>query len=163
MSDKDFLKGIKILIADDEPDVLQVLEELLQNSDVVKANNFEEASLLLTTQNFDIAILDIMGIDGYALLDIAKQQNVLAIMLTAHALSPEETVRSFQKGAASYVPKDEISNIAAFLNDALEAHQKGKSSWSRWLDRLGAYYEKKFGPRWQDHDKDFWERFPRHI
>ncbi|MFH1124242.1 MAG: hypothetical protein V1758_11355 [Pseudomonadota bacterium] len=42
----------------------------------------------------------------------------------------------------------------------MEAKQKGQSFWWRWLDRLGAYYEKKFGPEWKDKDEDFWRRFP---
>jgi DNA-binding response OmpR family regulator len=41
---------------------------------VAKAATFEEAQKLLETEYFDIAILDIMGVDGYKLLDIAKKK-----------------------------------------------------------------------------------------
>jgi hypothetical protein len=51
-------------------------------------------------------------------------------------------------------------NIASFLNDVLEAKEQGKSPWDRWYDRMGAFFEKKFGPKWQDDEKDFWEKFP---
>jgi hypothetical protein len=101
-----------------------------------------------------------MGVDGYKLLKIAKKKKVIAVMLTAHALSLDNTIKSFKEGAASYIPKDEMPKIETFLNDILEAKGKGTSSWWRWLDRLGSYYEKKFGSDWQDKDKDFWRNFP---
>jgi len=160
MGKEDLLKGKRVLAVDDEPDVLETLEELLPMCDLVKATTADEAIQQLETQVFDIAILDIMGVDGYKLLEIAKKKKVVPVMLTAHALSVENTVKSFKKGAASYVPKDEMPRIAIFLNDILEAREKGENFWWRWMDRLGAYYEKKFGPQWQDEDKDFWTRFP---
>jgi len=155
--DKTLLDGKRILIVDDEPDVLATLEDLLSVCDVVKAGNFLEAENLLTTQYFDMAILDIMGVDGYKLLEIANEQKVIAVMLTAHALSPEDTNRSFKDGAASFVPKEEMSNIVIYLNDILEAKEAGKSLWWRWMERFGDFYDKKFGLDWKDRDKDFWE------
>lgn len=149
----------RVLIVDDEPDVLQTLEEELSMCDVVKAATFEEAKEILETQYFDIAILDIMGVKGYELLEIANRKGVLAVMLTAHALSPEDTVKSFKGGAALYVPKEKMAQMPTYLNDVLEAKEKGKKFWWRWMDRFGAYYNKKFGQRWQDVDEDFWKNF----
>jgi CheY-like chemotaxis protein len=160
MMAKERLDGKRILIVDDEPDVLEVLGELLETCDVVKASTFSEAKDLLESQRFDFAILDIMGVDGYELLKIASEKKVLTIMLTAHALSPEDTIKSFKEGAASYVPKEGIANIKTYLNDILEAIEKGKSFWWRWLDRWAFYFDKKFGPTWRDKDKEFWEKFP---
>jgi len=149
----------RVLIVDDEPDVLDILEELLKKCDTVKAESFDSAKKLLETQYFDIAILDIMGVDGYKLLEIANRKGVIAVMLTAHALSPENTVKSFKEGAASYIPKDNLSDIAAYLNDILEAKEKGKSLWWRWFDRFASYYDEKFGPDWRNKDKEFWQNF----
>ncbi len=160
MASEDRLNGKRVLIVDDEPDVLETLEGLLPMCHVSKAATFAEAEKLLRDEPFDIAVLDIMGVDGYKLLEIAKKKNVISVMLTAHALSVENTIKSYEKGAASYIPKDEMSRISTFLNDILEAKEKGKSSWWRWIDRLGAYYEKKFGEDWKDKDEDFWRRFP---
>jgi nucleotide-binding universal stress UspA family protein len=139
---KSLLEGKKVLIVDDEPDVLETLEELLEMCEVAKAASFDEARKMLETQDFDMAILDIMGVDGYKLLEIANDRKVIAVMLTAHAFSPEHTVKSFEEGAASYVPKDKMAHIATYLNDILEAKQKGKHFWWRWFERFGAYYEK---------------------
>ena len=102
MEKKDMLDGKKILIVDDEPDVLETLEELLSMCDLAKATSFEEAKLLLETQFFDMAILDIMGVDGYALLEIANTKDVTSVMLTANALSSDNIVKSHKKGAAFF-------------------------------------------------------------
>ncbi|MFC1867843.1 response regulator [Thermodesulfobacteriota bacterium] len=161
MTDKDLLEGKKILIVDDEPDVLASLEELLTMCEVSKAGTFDEAKNLLETQTFDLAILDIMGVKGYELLDISNKKGVIAVMLTAHALTPDNIVKSYKEGAAYFVPKEEITRIAIFLNDLLKAKKKGESTWLNWLERLtDAYWERKFGPDWKSKDKEFWENFP---
>jgi DNA-binding response OmpR family regulator len=156
---KDSLEGKKILIVDDEADVLETLSELLTMCDVVTAQTFEEAKKKLETEYFDIAILDIMGVNGYKLLEIANEKKIIGVMLTANALSVEDTVKSFKQGAASYVPKEKMEDIETFLTDILEAQQKGKSFMWRWLERLDSYYEKKFGSDWKKDNKEFWEKF----
>jgi DNA-binding NtrC family response regulator len=153
------LDGKKVLIVDDEPDVLETLGQLLFMCDLRKALSFDEARELLEREKLDMAVLDIMGVDGYKLLEIAKKRNVLAVMLTAHALSVEDTIRSFKNGAASYLPKDEMAHIASFLEELLEDKERGGHFGSRWLERWGEYYDKKFGPDWRDEDKEFWEKF----
>jgi DNA-binding NtrC family response regulator len=160
MSRVDLLPGKRILVVDDEPDVLNTLEELLDMCDVVKASTFDRAKESLETGSFDMAVLDIMGVSGYFLLGIANAKKVIPVMLTSHALSPEDIVRSYREGAASYVPKDQISKIAIFLRDILEARERGKHFWWRWLQRLGYdYWDRKFGPRWRDADREFWDEF----
>ena len=163
MTSKDRLEGKRILIVDDEPDVLETLEELLSMCEVTRATSFDEAKKLLDYEYFDMAILDIMGVDGFELLEIAREKDVIAVMLTAHALSPENIVRSYKEGAASYLPKEEMSNIAAFLEEILEDKEKGKHFWWLWLDRWGAYYDRKFGPDWKDKDKEFWEKYKYYV
>jgi len=160
MGSESRLEGKKVLIVDDEPDILETLQELLDMCHLEKASSFNEAKALLENKPFDMAILDIMGVDGYKLLEIANQKKVIAVMLTAHALSVEDTIKSYKEGAASYVPKDEMSNITTFLEDILEAKEKGKHFWWRWMDRLASYYDEKFESDWRDKDKNFWRSFP---
>jgi len=157
VTESNLLKGKKVLIVDDEPDVIETLEELLPLCEIVKASSFQEGKELLETQYFDMAILDIMGVDGFKLLDIANERKVISVMLTAHALSPESTIKAYKRGAAFFVPKDEMAHITSFLNDVLKAKEKGENYWSTWLDSLGAYYDKVFGPDWKDRDREFWE------
>ena len=156
---KNLLKGKSILIVDDEPDVLDTLEQMLTMCKTTRATTFGEAKELLENRDFDIAVLDIMGVDGYKLLDIAGRRNITAVMLTAHALSPENIVKSFQGGAVSYLPKEELAEIATYLEEILEAKEKGGHFWSHWLQTWGSYYDEKFGPAWKDQDKEFWEKF----
>jgi DNA-binding NtrC family response regulator len=160
MQKEHLLAGKKILIVDDEADVLDTLEELLPMCAVEKASSYESARGLLERRPFDLAILDIMGVQGYDLLGICTRKNVTAVMLTAYALTPEDVKKSYVGGAAYYLPKEEMANIASFLADVLDAQAQGKSTWEGWYRRLASFCEKKFGRNWQDKDKDFWERFP---
>lgn len=72
MEENHLLEGKRILIVDDEPDVLETLAELLTICVVKTASTFDQAKTLLESQYFDIAILDIMGVEGYELLKICK-------------------------------------------------------------------------------------------
>ena len=153
------LNDKKILIVDDEIDVLETLSELLDICEVVTAQTYNEAKILLETKNFDIAILDIMGVNGYELLKLAHKKKILVAMLTANALTVDDTVKSFKEGAASYIPKEKMSDIKIYLKDILDAKQKGKGFTNRWLKRFDSYYQKKFGSDWKRDDKEFWEKY----
>jgi DNA-binding NtrC family response regulator len=160
MTQKTRLDGKKVAMVDDEPDVLDALEELLPMCHIRKARSFEEAKRLLKGDPFDIAILDIMGVQGYDLLKIANEKKIITVMLTAHAFSLESTIKSFNAGADLYVPKDKIGDIVIFLEDVLEAKEKGKSTWWRWLERLGSHYDEVFEKDWRYKNKEFWKKFP---
>jgi len=160
MEKNNLLDGKRILVVDDEPDVLDTLEELLAKCEVVKASSFAAARDLIEQESFDLVILDIMGVSGYDLLELATGKNLPAVMLTAHALTPENIVKSYREGAAYFLPKEEMVNITSFLEEILEAHQKGKGTWDNWMNRLAGYCERTFGDKWQDTEKDFWDRFP---
>jgi DNA-binding NtrC family response regulator len=122
------------------------------------ASSFEEAKRLLETENYDIAVLDIMGVRGFELLEIANKRGIPALMLTAHALSEESLRKSAEDGASYYVPKDEIGKIDVFVADVIEAREKKKNPWVRWYERLGGFFDKKFsGPNWREQQREFWE------
>lgn len=155
---EDMLKGKKILIVDDEPDVLDTLEDMLSDCDVVKAQSFEEAKKQLETQPFDMTVLDIMGVNGYGLLEIAVKKKITAVMLTAHALSPEDTMKSFRGGAAFYVPKDKIAEMPKIMANILELKSQGKNTWMPFVGWAEAYYSAKFGPKWEKSKKELQEK-----
>ena len=152
------LQGKKILIVDDEPDVLESLIELLDLCRIDSASSFEEGKKMLQDQNYDIAILDIMGVKGFELLKIANTQKTPALMLTAHALDEESLKKSAEEGAAYFAPKDKMHEIDLFVADVLEAIENKKSPWAKWFDRLSGYYDKRFhGPNWRQQERKFWE------
>jgi DNA-binding NtrC family response regulator len=152
------LKGKKILIVDDEKDILEQLIELLDMCRIDTASSFEEGKRLLESEIYDIAVLDIMGVRGFELLEIAKRRQIPALMLTAHALSEESLKKSAEEGASYYAPKDEIDRIHLFVADVLEAKEKNKNPWAKWFERLGGFYDRKFhGTNWRDQEREFWE------
>jgi CheY-like chemotaxis protein len=157
MDPNKILKGKRVLIVDDEEDILDYLTELLDMCKVDRASSFEEAHELMEKEFYHAAVLDIMGVQGYELLELANKKGIPALMLTAHAISKDNLKKSFEKGASYYVPKDEISNVDTFLADILEAREKEKNVWARWYDRLSSFCDKRFGPNWRDDDPEFWD------
>ena len=156
MDSKRYLRGKRVLIVDDEEDILELLVEHLEMCKVDTAKSFEEAKELLENNIYHIAVLDIMGVRGYELLDIANKKGIPALMLTAHALSKDNLKTSFEKGASYYVPKDEIDKIDVFLADILEARDKDKNVFLKWYERLSGFCDRRFGPDWKDDDPEFW-------
>jgi len=159
MSDDAILKGKRILVVDDEPDVLETIGELLSQCLIDKAPSFETGVKFLNKNGYDLAIFDIMGVKGYDLLRMATEKGIPAIMLTAHALSPGNLIKSIKEGAHSYVPKDKLPEIAAFAKDILEARQTGTGKPTGWFVKLKPFFDKHFGKGWREKDKDFWEDF----
>lgn len=158
MDPNKLLNGKKILIVDDERDVLDQLVELLDICRLDTASSFEEGKRLLESETYDIAVLDIMGVQGFELLKIANEHKIPALMLTAHALSEESLKESAEKGASYYAPKEEMNKIDLFVADVLEAKEKDKNPWVKWYDRLGSFYDKKFhGTNWREQEREFWK------
>jgi two-component system alkaline phosphatase synthesis response regulator PhoP len=102
----------KVLIADDEPDILEIIQFNLQNEgyEVVTAKNGIEAIDQAKKQHPDLIILDIMmpGKNGIEVCDILRLQpafnDTLIIFLTA--LSDEGTeIRGLETGADDYLTK----------------------------------------------------------
>jgi DNA-binding response OmpR family regulator len=162
MTDKEsFLKGKHILAVDDEEDILETIVEILDESEVDTARNYSSASAKIKEGRYDLAILDIMGVDGLQLLEEAVEREIPTVMLTAHAISPETLMESIQKGAISYLPKESLVDLDELLNDLLQAHQRGEPPWKLLFEKLGDYFDKRFGPEWKEKDQEFWSKFSR--
>lgn len=130
------IAGKYVLVVDDEQDVLDTLIEILDMCRLDTASSFSEAEKLLRENPYDITVLDIMGVNGYELLKIAKSRNIPALMLTAHASSSDSLNRLAEGGAAYYAPKDKMHELDTFLADVFQAIDEGKSSWEKSLERL---------------------------
>jgi DNA-binding response OmpR family regulator len=157
-SDK-LLAGRKILVVDDEQDVLEALIELLDMCKIDTASSFEEGAKRLKTERYDIAILDIMGVNGFGLLEIANKRKIPALMLTAHGLSEENLLKSAKEGACYYAPKEKMDEIQLFVADVIEAMEKKKSTWAKVFERLTGYYDERFhGTNWREQEREFWKK-----
>ncbi len=158
MDPKSRIAGKRVLVVDDEQDVLDTVYAMLDACKIDTALTFEEGKRLLEEGVYDVAILDIMGVRGFELLEIANRRGVPALMLTAHGLSEENLRRSAEEGASYYAPKEKMNELPAFIADVLEARDKRRSPWVRWFERLSAFYDRRFGGTdWRDKEKRFWE------
>ena len=160
MTDSSPLKDKVILVVDDEPDVLETVEEELDMCLVHKASDYETALQYLLSYTYDVVILDIMGVNGFELLKNAVSRGFATVMLTAHALTPEALKKSIKLGAVSFLPKEKMSELKDFLEDVVTNGHK--PIWLKFFDRLGAYFNNRFGPDWKEKDK-FFEEFERSL
>jgi DNA-binding NtrC family response regulator len=128
----DILEGKVILIVDDEPDILDSLKELL----------------------------DIMGVNGLELMELTYEIGIPALILTAHALSSKNFVKALRGGAYAYIPKHEMTNIADFLAEMIEASEIMKAKETsrerpnKWFKKLTSCFDKAFGLSWKDKHKE---------
>ncbi|HSB06691.1 MAG TPA: response regulator [Thermodesulfobacteriota bacterium] len=154
------LNGKRILAVDDEPDVLEVLEEEISGAcpkcTFDKATTFEEASQRLDSYTYDLIILDIMGVRGFDLLELAVVKKFPVAMLTAHALTPEALKRSFEMGARAYLPKEKSGEIVPFLEDVLTYEYS--PGWKRLFMKLEDFFNSRWGKGWKT-DEEFWKEF----
>ncbi len=155
MSSDSHLKDKVVLVVDDEPDVLETVEEELDMCLIHKATDYDTALQYLLSYTYDIVILDIMGVNGFELLRNAVSRGFPTVMLTAHALSPESLKKSIKLGAVSFLPKEKIPQLKSFLEDVVLGG--GKPVWQKLFDKLGGYFDKRFGPDWKERDKFFQE------
>jgi len=161
MDSKLALKGKHILAVDDEEDILEIIKELLEDSRVETANDYESASQKIKDTRYDLAIFDIMGVNGMKLLEEAVERGIPAVMLTANAISSETLISSIDKGAIAYLPKEKLSELDELLGKILSAHDRGEPPWKLLFDLLGDYFDQIFGPDWKKKDQEFWTELSR--
>jgi DNA-binding response OmpR family regulator len=153
------LNNKRLLAVDDEPDVLETLEEQFDGFDGLifdKATDYDTGYELIRSWTYDLVILDIMGVRGFDLLNASVSLGFPTVMLTAHALSVEALRTSIKMGARAYLPKEKMSEIVSFLEDVLTSeHRPG---WRRLFERLGGFFNATFGPDWQQDEKEFWKK-----
>jgi CheY-like chemotaxis protein len=158
---KSTLDDKRILAIDDERDILDVLqEEILEtcsNVQLDKATSYETAVELLKSKPYDLVILDIMGVRGFDLLDLAVSLNLRVAMLTAHSFDPESLKHSYVRRARAYLPKEKLGEIVPFLEDVLK--YEFEPGWVRLLWELRDYLVKRWGGYWKKADEKFWKEF----
>lgn len=101
--------GYKILIADDEAEIRDVLRLYLEKDgyEVTEASDGMEAMEILRKEKPDLAILDIMmpGLDGYRVLrNIREDNNIPVIMLSAKDTDSDK-ILGLDMGADDYITK----------------------------------------------------------
>jgi len=103
----------KVLIVDDQPRNLDVLEVMLGDTDctLVRATSADEALLCLVRHDFAALVLDIKmpGMNGIELASLIKQRkrsrHVPILFLTAHSVNEADILRGYGVGAVDYLSK----------------------------------------------------------
>jgi DNA-binding NtrC family response regulator len=157
------LTGKKILIVDDEPDVLETATEVLHMCQIDTAGTFGNAEELLETFQYDMVILDIMGVKGLNLLDIAVRRGFLPVMMTAPAMNPEYILQSMQRGAISYIPKEDLSMLDLLVAELFEIQARGQSPWRHTLRRLEPVLDERLPAGWRETYKGLWDELDRGL
>ena len=110
---------INILIVDDEPRNLTVLETILGNGDyrLVRAHTADQALLALVVEEFALLILDIQmpGMTGFELAQMIKGRKktsqIPIIFLTAYYNEDQHVLAGYDTGAVDYLHKPIIPAI----------------------------------------------------
>ncbi len=156
------LKGKRILLVDDEPDVLEAVQELLVGAVVDGAASFETAEQKIASNSYDLAVLDIMGVNGLELLEQTVNKGIPTVMFTAYAMNVEAFMQSVRKGAIGFLPKERMKDMYRILANLLEAVEVGKAPWKILFEELAGYFDLKFGPEWKNENRAFWAEF-KHV
>jgi diguanylate cyclase (GGDEF)-like protein len=119
----------KVLIVDDAPDTLDIIQKLLQYEgyDVTVASTGEEGVKRVEEEKPDVVLMDISlpGIDGTEALRGIRIINPIqcVIMLTAFA-TVENAIKALKEGATDFVKKPfENEHLIHIVNQALEKYK----------------------------------------
>jgi DNA-binding NtrC family response regulator len=130
-----------------------MVREQLEACAVATASSYEQAKELLSKDSFDLVLLDIMGVDGFALLEICREKRLPAAMITAHALNVDSVNKAVRLGAVSFLPKEELRNLDTHLVEIFESLAEGRSHWRKLFDRLGSFFKERLGITWDEIQK----------
>jgi two-component system response regulator PilR (NtrC family) len=119
----------RVLVVDDEPDIVELLELALirMGLEVARANNVQQAREQLTSGNIDLCLTDMRMPDGDGLMlvrFIAEQQlDVPVAVITAHG-NAENAVAALKAGAFDYLSKPvALDQLRALIKSALKLPQ----------------------------------------
>lgn len=115
----------KVLIVDDEPFNVEVLEQALDGTDyqVVTAANGKEAWEIIQSEEPDLVLLDLMMpvMDGFAVLSKVKDDPMLRnipIIIVSAEHDSKSVVRGIKQGAEDYLTKP--VNTSQFIQKVRE-------------------------------------------
>ncbi len=118
------MSKIRVLLVDDEVELLQALSERLRlrGFDVAVARSGEKALALIEAVDIDLVVLDLKmpGIDGMTVLRSTRSSHprVEVIMLTGHG-SEKEREEALRLGAFEYLQKPvDIAELVDALHRA---------------------------------------------
>ncbi|MGJ7498248.1 response regulator [Variovorax sp. RT4R15] len=127
---------VNVLIVDDEPNNLTVLETVLDDSGyrLVHANSGEQALMALMAHEFAVLVLDVNMPDmsGFELAQLVKQRKKTAsipiIFLTAYFNDERSVVEGYGSGAVDYLHKPvNVNVLRSKVSVFAELYRKGRA------------------------------------
>lgn len=122
----------RILVADDEPSVRDLLGRVLERAghQVVTVESGEAALLRLARESFDILVVDknLPGMDGLDVMRLVRDHHphLRAVMITAYPTPASEKLAK-DLGVHSYVTKPfGIVTIVSAVDEAIRAGRAGR-------------------------------------
>ncbi|MBA3671239.1 MAG: sigma-54-dependent Fis family transcriptional regulator [Gemmatimonadaceae bacterium] len=117
----------KILIVDDEPEILTVLGRFFERAghDVLRARTGIKAVELVQAEHPSVVLLDLRlpDISGFDVLERTREQRPVVIMITGHGDIPL-AVQAMQAGAEGFLTKPvELAHLGPVVERALEKAQ----------------------------------------
>ncbi len=141
------LEGKQILAVNDDPVVLQILEQKIVeaglNCRLDKAMTYIQAVEMMVSLTYDLVVLDIMGVRGLDLLNLTIMRNFPAAVLASKPLNPDTLRRFIETGTRVYLPKDKLAEIVPFLEDMLTPRYQ--SGWKPLLEKTRGFFAWAFG------------------
>jgi response regulator RpfG family c-di-GMP phosphodiesterase len=127
-------KPARILIIDDEPNVLSVLYTLLcSRYDCKTATSALEALDYLKKETYELVLSDIMmpGMTGLELLsEINRLNSLTVVVLISGNLNIQSAIEAMRRGAYDYVTKPfDLTDVEAAVERALRHHRLLKSNY----------------------------------
>lgn len=118
----------KILVCDDEKDIVSALRIYLesQNYEVYEAFNGEEALDVMSSENIDLVLLDIMmpKVNGIEALVKIRETSTIPIILISAKSEDADVVLGLDVGADDYITKPfNAAEVLARVRSQLRRHQ----------------------------------------
>ena len=132
--DNSFLHRKKLLLVDDEPELLKMVSDILKDAGfetVLTAASVKEAVMVAKQEKPDLMILDVMlpDGDGFSLMEQLRTFTDVPIIFLTAKDEEQDIVNGFDLGADDYVvkpfrPRELISRI----NNILRRYEKAESN-----------------------------------
>lgn len=119
----------KILIIEDDPDINDLLSDILmrESYEVTKAYSGSEGKLLLSNNDYDLILLDLMlpGISGENLIEEIRRIKVMPIIVISAKTSKEDKINVLRLGADDFIAKPfDIEEVVARVEAQLRRYTK---------------------------------------
>lgn len=136
----DIFMGYRILIAEDDEDIVELLRLYLENEkmEVRAAGNGIDALAIIETERIDLAVLDIMmpGLNGYELTGKIREKSNIPIIILSAKNQDSDKILGLNLGADDYLakpfnPLEIIARIHAGLRRFYSLNEKTQEQSSK--------------------------------